>query len=275
MTEPDPTTPPPLPLSARPIRYDPLPVDDTVNAPTRGNTRVALGLIGVLVALFLGGYWLLGTLGGWAATQIPVATEVAHLRPDPQHFGASPAHAAGAEGARVQRVFEQLDLSQMDPDWRFALAVLEEPLPNAFAAPGGVIIVTTGLLEATAGDDEALAFVLAHEAGHFHGRDHLEALGRRLVLGVAAALVFGDGAFGWVVDQGSDLAERGHSRGEERAADDFALTVLERSFGRIDGAERFFALLAEQDFPEVPVWLSTHPGTDERLARVRRALGRP
>ncbi len=60
-------------------------------------------------------------------------------------------------------------------DYRFLL--LKEKRPNAFAMPGGTTGLITGLLE-TLDNEIELAFVIAHELGHFHNRDHLSGLGR-------------------------------------------------------------------------------------------------
>jgi Zn-dependent protease with chaperone function len=73
------------------------------------------------------------------------------------------------------------------PDIEWTFAVLESPTPNAFAAPGGYVFFTTGMLKLV--DNEAqLAGVLAHEIGHVAGRHQLEAYKKSKVTACATAV---------------------------------------------------------------------------------------
>jgi Zn-dependent protease with chaperone function len=111
------------------------------------------------------------------------------------------------------------------------LSILDEEDPNAFAMPGDSITVTRGLLEQVESENE-LAFVLAHEIGHFAGRDHLQAIGRALVLSLTLQAVFGSVGAETVPTIASNLASRGYDRGQERAADRFPAAAREMTRGR-------------------------------------------
>lgn len=90
-------------------------------------------------------------------------------------------------------LLERLVASWPEAPFTFELALVEEEEPNAMALPGGAILLTSGLLE-TVDSENGLAFVLAHELGHYAHRDHLRSLSRGLALGAVMALVTGSGS---------------------------------------------------------------------------------
>lgn len=148
----------------------------------------------------------------------------------------------------------------------FKLGYLASDEPNAFAVPGGMVVLTRGLLRGVE-SDIGLAFVLAHELGHFANRDHLRGLGRQLGFKLTLALLFGtnDGFTG----NASDLLLLRHSRAREAAADDFAMTLLQEQFETIEGAGELFKLLqAKSTLPEWAYMFTTHPGNLERLKKI-------
>jgi Zn-dependent protease with chaperone function len=150
----------------------------------------------------------------------------------------------------------------------YQLIVVDSPAPNAFAMPGGTIGVTTGLLLAI-DDEAALAFVLGHELGHFKHRDHLRAFIRDAGRGTAIAVIFG-GANSLVTRADAWLS-LGYSRNQEHAADRFGLDLVHATYGRTDGCDALFRLLARDASP--PSWahmLSTHPDHHDRIDRLRQ-----
>ena len=154
-------------------------------------------------------------------------------------------------------------------DLQYQLAYSKEQQPNAYAVPGGMVILTHGLLE-NLDEDIALAFVLAHELGHFAGRDHLKGMGRSLMFGVAMALLTGGNPDG-LLNSASQLMMMNHSRSVESAADQFAIDCLNEMYGKTDGAERLFELLDESD--QIPDWaymFLTHPSNAERIREIRK-----
>jgi Zn-dependent protease with chaperone function len=141
---------------------------------------------------------------------------------------------------------------------------------NAFALPGGTIAVTTGLLECL--DTEAgLAFVLGHELGHFHGRDHLRGFGRRLSFQIVTALLFSSsGEVQLGASQLGQLASLAYSRQREAAADRFAVRLMRDGLGSEVGATELFERLGEHGLPGWAYMFNSHPATAERLAALRR-----
>lgn len=88
---------------------------------------------------------------------------------------------------KVRGVFERIvRAAGRRPAVVFEVYVLDTPRIIAEALPGGLVTVSTGLVDLTAGDDDALAFVLAHEIAH-HVRDHHAILDSLGVLGASVS----------------------------------------------------------------------------------------
>ena len=151
------------------------------------------------------------------------------------------------------------------------LVVVRADLVNAFALPGGYVVLTHGLIRAAESPEE-VAGVLAHELGHV-AHDHVtEAIYRTTAISMLVSLLVGDVTFG-VAGAVTEIAINGrHSREAERAADRYAVELLNASGIDGGGLARFFERIAEraggEDHPVFRI-LSTHPPTGERAEAVR------
>lgn len=177
--------------------------------------------------------------------------------------------------APVQALLERLASHWGDAPYAFSIGVLDEPDPNALALPGGTILVTSGLLERVASENE-LALVLGHELGHYRARDHLRGLGRGLATGLVLGalgdngeLVSGLGEFAGA------LAERGFDRRQESRADAFGLALVHAEYGHVAGAGDFFARLSQEQRGGAPAagrrlagFFETHPLHADRVAAI-------
>lgn len=146
---------------------------------------------------------------------------------------------------------------------------------NAFALPGNTIVLLDGLVEDLT--DDEIMWVLGHELGHLQQRHGMRSLARSFGLGALASAVWGDFST-WMVTVGTTAPLLAHSRDAEREADEAM-----RAFGRRIGLpaqaqvtvwQKFKALERESGADAVPGWLSTHPATDDRLARAREDAAR-
>jgi predicted Zn-dependent protease len=159
---------------------------------------------------------------------------------------------------------------------------------NAFAAPGGFIMVSRGLV-ACCENEDALAAVLAHEIGHVQNRDGLRAIKTSRWTSLAAITVeegfrnLGNEDLKEVADQFSgsidDIAQtlvvNGYARGQETAADAAAVSILDR-VGYDSHA--LVAMLEEMDRrlePGGPGFARTHPAPGDRIADVRPLVSGP
>jgi Zn-dependent protease with chaperone function len=156
-----------------------------------------------------------------------------------------------------------------DSPYQFRVEVDDSEQANAMALPGGLIIVTQGLLDQVESENE-LAFVLGHELGHFKNRDHLRALGRGIVLSMFFAVVTGNDVAGIGI-KAADLTLRGFSRQQETKADDFGLAIVHAEYGHVNEAWRLFERwkITDNSFIDLVTYLSTHPETGDRIADMR------
>lgn len=162
-------------------------------------------------------------------------------------------------------------------DWQFK--VMDSPVVNAFAAPGGYVFVTRGLLAAV-NDEAELAGVLAHEIGHVTARHSARNYSQSLLtnigvqLGTALAGSYGD-VLGPLLEVGTGLLFLKYSRDDERQADTLAVEYASKGGYDTNRMADFFTTLQRQEALEVgksgglPEWFSSHPSPVDREAAVR------
>jgi len=163
----------------------------------------------------------------------------------------------------------------------YHFAVLESPEPNAFACPGGTILITRGMLKLCANEDE-LAAALAHEVAHVAHRDGINSIVKSRWAEVAAerriaaakerggrparlATLFE----GSINDVFKAIATNGYSRVAEWAADQEALRTLSRAGYNPQALATLLAKMVSQEKQETRGIYRTHPHTALRLAKVR------
>lgn len=142
---------------------------------------------------------------------------------------------------------------------------------NAFAIPGGSIVLTSELLK-NINTEEGMVFVIGHEIGHIKNRDHVVGFAR------SAALFIADIFLNFRQWPGANILQNlfllAYSRNQEAAADQVALRKMKSIYGDIDGGDEFFLLLKKKKLSPVPegLWfLSSHPMTEERLQNFENA----
>lgn len=142
--------------------------------------------------------------------------------------------------------------------------------PNAFALPGGTLVLTDELVALLADAPDALQGVLAHELGHVHHAHGLRLVARASAAAAVAGLVFGDAT--WLLSAAPVLlVQADYSRDFEREADAYALALLHGA--GLDATQmalffdRIAARRASEDEPELPIAISSHPSDAERRAR--------
>lgn len=148
---------------------------------------------------------------------------------------------------------------------------------NAFAFPGGRIVVYAGMLRMLDSQQEWFA-LLAHEAGHVSLRHGMRSLVRTGMLTLTASLILGDaaGLSAFIVDNAQRLATLKYSRADEEEADGFAADHLQAAGFSTEGLARLFEKLEKaQEQPEWSAFLSTHPVPSERVAAAKAKAKSP
>ncbi len=251
----------------------------------------ALGLGGIGLAILVAVVWVaLPRLAGWTAARIPVSWEEAlgdrafeelsevfsAVQRDAPKFCETAAGRAALDRltARLAGSFSGPAAAQAAAPYRFRVHVLDIEMANAFALPGGRVVLFRGLIE-DAGDSAEVAGVLAHEIGHVTRRHGTQAILRSLGLEVLFGLMLGElgeGLFGGI---GASLLSLSYSREAEAEADRVALALLGETGIGTEGLSAFFTRLAEGG-PELPAalqLLSTHPSHEARARLFANAGG--
>jgi len=230
---------------------------------------VVLSIAALLVVLYK---WGLPVLGTAAAAVVPVSVEervgrltAASLAP-PETRCTNPALSGPVE--EIVRTLAAA--APPSPYYRFQVVVAEGELVNAFAAPGGHIVVFRELIEKTRAPEE-LAGVLAHEMQHVLGRHTTRMVFRSLAWQALLAALLGDTGT-VLVNLAGVLGDLQFGRADEHEADLEGMRMLQRARVDPQGMIRFFDNLeaGAAQMPRLAQYLSTHPRTEDRLERLRR-----
>lgn len=231
------------------MRFDDQLPDANVNVskqhPLRDAAMLTLGVIGLCVLLV---FAVAGAIN-LAVPLIPPSVEEKVFSVIDLDDAMTMPEDADPRAEYIQKLVD--DLASHWPELPFPLhaSVLEDPVPNAFAVPGGRIMVTQGLLDSV-GSETELAFVLGHEIGHFQQRDHLRGLGRGLALVlVSYGLDLGGARGAMSLLQGAmGIADRHFDRDQESGADVFGLGLVQHQYGHVSGATDFFGRRDDFEF---------------------------
>ena len=178
--------------------------------------------------------------------------------------------------AYVNRVGQKLASSSERPNLPWTFRVVDDPVVNAFALPGGHIYVTRGLMTHLTSEAE-LASVIGHEIGHVTGRHSVEQMSKAQIaqIGLIAGMIVKPelARYGDLATQGLQLLFLKYSRDDEREADGLGLRYMdEQKYDPREMPAVFSTLrrVSEQQGAggRIPGWLSTHPTESERIRNI-------
>ncbi|MCC6459042.1 MAG: M48 family metallopeptidase [Saprospiraceae bacterium] len=165
----------------------------------------------------------------------------------------------------VQQFYAALDF---EGEFPIQITVVQEPVVNAFAVPGGHIVVFDSIIRLMDAPEQ-LAGLLAHEASHVQLHHSTRAIFRDLANSLFFSLLVGDygGMSGVIAQHGGQLAGLSYSRNLEQEADEHGLALMGQSHIPLRGMPDLFkkmnASVGEDSGP--PTFLSTHPAMKERI----------
>lgn len=248
----------------------------SVDQRQRLKQRVGLTALAVFLAfpvlLLLLFFLLLDDLAGYVVERIPVAQEERIARRYAAQFEQAPGMRREGPRHRVTRAI--LDrLVRENTRYDYTLFIADDPAINAFALPGGVVVVNDGLIEATATPEE-LAGVLAHEVQHVELRHGLRGLVRQAGLSLVVMAVTGEVGGTFAGDLGQRMLSLQFSREAETEADRTGFERLVAAGIDPRGMATFFDKLGEASGGTVEL-LSTHPASERRARRLRELLSAP
>ncbi len=244
--------------------------------PLRRSTWLTVAFLAGIGAVVVGGalyLWGIPAFADAVASRVPVAWE--------QRIGRSMVGEVGMLGERcsdaerlgvIDQVVARLKSGIPSTPYVFHITVLADPTMNAFAAPGGYIVVFHGLLTKTRTPEE-LAGVLAHEMQHVVQRHGIRALLRKQSMGVLISALGGDmRGMASALNAAGALGQLRYSRSDEDSADREGMKMLQPAQIDPRGMVDVFRTLQREagNIPSGPPYLQTHPPIGARIETLRR-----
>jgi predicted Zn-dependent protease len=163
------------------------------------------------------------------------------------------------------------------PGLPYEFKILDTPVVNAFAVPGGYVYLTRGIL-ANLNSEAELAGVMGHEIGHITARHSAQQYSKaqlaQITLGGAMILSDTFQGFAGLAQLGVGMLFLSFSRDNEREADDLGVEYSSKAGYDATHMALFFETLErmhpESDRSGLPEWFSTHPNPDDRIGAVQR-----
>lgn len=198
-------------------------------------------------------------------------------------LGSRPLHGDMALQRYVNRLGRWISLQTTRPGLPWTFAVLDDPGYNAFAAPGGYVFVTKGLVDRCA-DESELAGILAHEVTHVISKHHLKAIQKTARSGLLSQLIASQisrnsnipsGLSGPLLSLGRNLYSKGLDQADEYEADRNGAALSARAgldpYGLVAVLQQLRT--AAPDNPMFSLTISTHPPAQARLDQMENAMG--
>ncbi len=239
--------------------------------PSRAGRDFALILAALLLSLSVGAgayLWGIPRFSALAAGRVPpAAEEMLGRRYISGFLDASPGCTSPVVEDSVRKIMARLEAAAPPNPYKFRVYVLKNEMVNAFAAPGGYIVVFSGLIEKTKRPEE-LAGVLAHEMEHVLKKHVTKRMFQNLSTGMLVSSLLGDfhGASGAV----STIGTLRYSRITEDEADRLGAGLLVKANIDPKGMADFFSCLCGVPDSGFFKYLSTHPASSERAETIRR-----
>lgn len=257
---------------------------DSLVVRSQQSWRRVLAAMGLLVALSVGGWvWGVPWAGQVIVALVPKSVDAelgnaAFEQIEDQWL--KPSELPAARQAALRAAFDRAIARAVPVDAApYRLEFRASRIgPNAFALPGGIIVMTDELVELVDGDDTLILGVLAHEYGHVRHRHGMRQLVQAGVLGAAAGAAFGDYS-SVLAAVPVLLGTLGYSRDFEREADRQSIDILRANGHAPAVMVGFFERLAAwrqkkapgQETSPLGIAFSSHPADAERIERFRGA----
>jgi predicted Zn-dependent protease len=232
-----------------------------------GNAALAADLVGML---------------SQSTTQIDVPQELEIGRQlSAVLLGSKPLHPDMQLQRYVNQLGRWISLQSGRPDLPWTFAVLDDDGFNAFAAPGGYVFITKGLVDRVA-DESELAGILAHEISHVVQKHHLEAIRKNARAGIVTQLIgsqlnsnLGGALSAQLIGLGRNLYAKGLDQDDEYEADRLGVALAASSGFDPYGLPAVLQQLrtAAADNPVFMLALSTHPPAQMRIDQLELAMG--
>lgn len=249
--------------------------DELENRIQKGNRGVNVGKIAPLLKVLLVFFtfliivylFLVPWIASALASRFPVSYEKTI---GDQTFNAMKADFVIDEmkTAYINEFFREMEIQSI---YDIHVIVVKGDLVNAFALPGGRIIVYDQLLKKL-GSYTELAALLAHEFSHVENRHTVRTLLRQLGSKVILSLMLGDATAvgGVIINNADDLKSLSYNRALEKEADDNGARLLAARKIDCAGYQKLFEVLKKETQGAQPhEWISSHPNLDKRIKNIQ------
>jgi len=180
-------------------------------------------------------------------------------------------------GRYVAALGKRLGALSHQPKLAYSIQVLDSPVVNAFAVPGGYVYLTRGIL-AYLNDEAELAGVVAHEIGHIAARhsaqQYSQAQVAQLGLGLGSMVSKTFRKYAGIAQVGVGMLFLSFSRSDEREADSLGVEYSSKAGYDSNHMANLFVSLERLNPGEsqggLPGWFSTHPNPENRIAAVKQ-----
>ncbi|PKV66363.1 M48 family metallopeptidase [Pontibacter ramchanderi] len=232
-----------------------------------GIGALALGLLGLLVAFVV---WGIPALADRVAMHFPESYE----RQLGEQLYTKMLQGYQVNDEKTAALNAYLNELDTNLDYPITAAVVKSDDVNAFAVPGGYVVVYEGILDKMEHHEE-LAALMGHELAHIQNRHSLRAMARSLSYYMLASVLFGDvsGVAAVLVDNASALRNLEYSRSLELEADREGLELLRRNELNEQGVILLMERLQSGSESEMLAFVSTHPNTGDRIKVLNDLIG--
>ncbi len=238
------------------------------NRHTKLRHRTALVLFGTLITAIAVTYFFILP---WVATALAARVPEAYEKKLGDEMFAAMQQDFVIDEAQSAYTTAFFDALQIPSAYNITITVVKSDVANAFALPGGHIIIYNKLLNSLTSYPQ-LAALLAHEFVHIQNRHSLKALFRQASTHLVFAALLGDaGALGTsVLNHADNLKSLSYSRSLEREADNDGLKLLQER--KINGAGfiALFKILQNEPGTQPAEWISSHPNLETRIRNIQQ-----
>ena len=190
-------------------------------------------------------------------------------------LGAAPLVADPELQAYVNRVGRWVASQSERPDLPWHFGIIDTASINAFAAPGGYVLITRGLYEILDGEAQ-LAGVLGHEIGHVVRRHHITVMQKSAAISAGARIAQGNRnqIINNLIGSGAEVMARGLDKSAEFESDQIGVVLAARAgyspYGLVEVLHKLSARAG--DDASLALLFKTHPHPGERLTELGSAL---
>jgi predicted Zn-dependent protease len=178
----------------------------------------------------------------------------------------------------VNEIGQKLAKNTERKDVQYKFFVIDSPVVNAFALPGGYVYISRGIL-ALANNEAELASVVGHEIGHItarHSAERYSQAGAAGILSTVASIAIGSSGVSQALGLGSNLYLSSYSRGQENESDSLGIRYLDRAGYNPKSTSAFLQNLQNSTALDARIndkknstlgYFATHPATSDRVSK--------